>query len=195
MDISCSQCKTNFILPDDRVPDTKKFKLNCPKCRAPIIVDLTKSSILTDTIVENFPYGSIVAFVFSTNTILNQRIKNVLRKRSILVSESIDPVEAIQKIRVNYYNILILEDIDELDLLHETIKKWNGLRRREVNIVLVNSTVQTFHSHESFMRGVNFIISEDDNDEIEKYLELSLDGYTKQNELWNIAAQKLHIQG
>ena len=57
MDISCSHCKTSFVLPDDRIPESKKFRLNCPKCREPIVIDQTQD---TDKITapEHFPHDA-----------------------------------------------------------------------------------------------------------------------------------------
>lgn len=39
MEITCAHCRSSFVLPDDRVPEAKKFKLNCPKCREPIVIE------------------------------------------------------------------------------------------------------------------------------------------------------------
>jgi len=38
MEVTCEQCKTRFIIPDDRVPKDKVIKLNCPKCKGKISV-------------------------------------------------------------------------------------------------------------------------------------------------------------
>lgn len=195
MEISCSHCKTNFILPDDRIPEAKKFKLNCPKCREPIVVDLSEPVSETMVMIETFPHDATVAFLFVTNTLLSQRIKNVLKKNGIYVSESFDITEAVEKVRVNYYNILILEDSTASLPVHAIFKKWNGLRRREANIIIVGASCQSMHSHEAFMRGVNSVISKADNDEIEKFIELSLGDYKKYIEPWDLAAQRLRTQG
>ena len=66
MEISCASCNSSFVIPDDRVPETRKFKLNCPKCREPILVD---RDTLDERIVqpEHFPHDAVVAFVFIRN--------------------------------------------------------------------------------------------------------------------------------
>lgn len=195
MEISCSHCKTNFILPDDRIPDAKKFRLNCPKCREPIIVDLSEQVPDSVAMLETFPHDATVAFLFVTNQILSQRIKSTLKKNNIYVSESFEITEAVEKVRLNYYNILVLEDSEASLPLYEIFKKWNGLRRREVNIVIVGANCKSLHSQEAFMRGVNTVIGKADNDEIDKFMELALSEYEKYIEPWELAAQRLRTQG
>ena len=39
MEITCSFCETSFEFPDERLPEAKKFKLNCPKCREPLLIE------------------------------------------------------------------------------------------------------------------------------------------------------------
>ncbi|NCD24227.1 MAG: hypothetical protein EOL86_01345 [Deltaproteobacteria bacterium] len=195
MEISCSHCKTTFILPDDRIPEAKKFKLNCPKCREPIIVDMSETSSESGTMIETFPHDATVAFLFVADAILSQRLKSFFKKNGIYVSDSTEITEAVEKVRINYYNIIVLEDSTNSLPLHEIFKKWNGLRRRDVNIIVVGGNCQSLHGHEAFMRGVNSVISKTDNDEIEKFMELSLGNYQKYIEPWSLAAQRLRAQG
>lgn len=194
MDISCTHCKSSFVLPDDRIPESKKFKLNCPKCREPIIVDQESES---DKIVapEHFPHDATVAFLYVQNKDLANRISLFLKSRGIFVSESSLVHEAIDKVRINYYNILILEESEKSKSILAIVKKWNGMRRRDVNIILVETNCQSLHANEAFFRGVNSVVGVQDNDRIENILDLALGEFKSYIEPWNIAAQKLHLKG
>lgn len=194
MDISCSHCKTSFVLPDDRIPESKKFRLNCPKCREPIIIDQTQD---TDKITapEHFPHDATVAFLYVTKRPLAERIAAFLKSRGIFVSEAGQPHEALDKVRINYYNILVLEESEASKSILSVVKKWNGLRRRDANIILVETKCRSMHSNEAFYRGVNSVISSEDNERIENILELAMDEYKSYSEPWNIAAKKLNIKG
>lgn len=187
MDISCTHCKTSFVLPDDRVPETQKFKLNCPKCREPIIIDQGSERIVPP---EHFPHDATVAFLFVRDKKLAERISLFLKSRGIFVSEARQIHEALDRVRINYYNILILEDSNLSRAILDVIKKWNGLRRREVNILLVGSESQSLRSDEAFYRGVNAVVGGTDNERIEHILELALDEFGSYSELWIAAAQK-----
>jgi hypothetical protein len=43
MEIICSQCNAKLNVPDDRIPKDQAVKINCPKCKNRITVDLRKS--------------------------------------------------------------------------------------------------------------------------------------------------------
>ena len=194
MEISCKSCNSTFEIPDDRIPETKKFKLSCPKCREPIIVD---KDDLEDKIVapEHFPHDATVAFLFVKNQELAGRIKEFLKTRGIYISEAGFIHEAVDKVRINYYNILILEDSEETKSILGIVRKWNGLRRREVNIVLVEARCQSMHPNEAFMRGVNAVVGVGDNEQVGHFLELALGDYENYVEPWSEAAAKIRHRG
>lgn len=191
MEITCSRCNSSFNLPDDRIPDAKKFKLNCPRCRETILVDMSERVADSSATPETFPHDATVAFVFITNALLIQRVKNVLKKNGIYISEASGVTEAVEKVRINYYDIIVIEESKEFLALSEIFKKWNGQRRRDVNIIIVDANCQSMHGHEAFMRGVNSVIGKSDNDEIDKFIELALGEYKKYIEPWDLAAQKM----
>ena len=51
------------------------------------------------------------------------------------------------------------------------------------------------HANEAFYRGVNSVISAEDNERIENILELAMDEFKSYSEPWNIAAKKLNMKG
>jgi CheY-like chemotaxis protein len=194
MDIRCTHCQSSFVLPDDRIPETRKFKLNCPKCREPIVIDQDKSD---DKIAppEHFPHDATVAFLFLKNRALADRISLFLKSRGIFVSESGQIHEALDKVRINYYNIIILEDSEHSKSILSVVKKWNGLRRRDVNIILVEADCKSLHSFEAFLRGVNAVVSAKDSERIESILDLAMGEFKSYTEPWAVAAQRLHLKG
>jgi len=194
MDISCTHCKTSFVLPDDRIPESKKFRLNCPKCREPIIVNQESESEKI-AVPEHFPHDAVVAFLYVKNKNLADRISNFLKSRGIFISSADQIHEALEKIRINYYNILILEDSDSSKSILNVVKKWNGLRRRDVNIILVESNCQSLHANEAFYRGVNSVLGAKDNERIENILDLAMGEFKSYSEPWDAAARKLRLKG
>lgn len=42
MEITCSQCNAKLNVPDDRLPKDQAVKINCPKCKNRITIDLRK---------------------------------------------------------------------------------------------------------------------------------------------------------
>jgi predicted Zn finger-like uncharacterized protein len=43
MEITCSQCNTKLNVPDDRIPKDQAVKINCPKCKNRITLDMRKT--------------------------------------------------------------------------------------------------------------------------------------------------------
>lgn len=193
MEISCSHCKAAFVLPDDRVPEVSKFKLNCPKCREPIIVD--KGSKFDAVVApENFPHDATVAFIFISNKLLAEKIKLYLRSKKIYISEAADLAEALDKVRINYYDIIVLEESELLKPVMDVVKKWNGIRRREVNVIIVQASCKSMQEQEAFLRGVNSVISRDDIEYLENFLAQAIDNYTYSLEPWKVAEKKLQLK-
>lgn len=194
MDINCTHCKSSFVLPDDRIPETRKFKLNCPKCREPIIIDKENEG---DKIVapEHFPHDATVALLFVKNRALADRISVFLKSRGIFVSDAGLIHDALDKVRINYYNIIILEESEHSKSILAIVRKWNGLRRRDVNIILVETDCKSLHANEAFFRGVNAVISAKDSERIENILDLALGEFKSYMEPWAVASQRLHLKG
>jgi predicted Zn finger-like uncharacterized protein len=194
MDITCTHCKSSFVIPDDRIPETRKFKLNCPKCREPIVVD-QESENEKIAPPEHFPHDATVAFLFVKNRKLSERMGLFLKSRGIFVSETALIHEALDKVRINYYNILILEESEEAKAILGVVRKWNGLRRRDVNIILVEADCKSLHANEAFFRGVNAVVSAKDSERIENILDLAMGEFKSYSEPWAVAAQRLHMKG
>jgi len=43
MEITCTQCNAKLNVPDDRIPKDQAVKINCPKCKGRITLDIRKS--------------------------------------------------------------------------------------------------------------------------------------------------------
>lgn len=190
MNITCENCKTSFVLPKERIPEVSKFKLNCPKCREPIIID--KSSTFEPIATpEHFPHNATVAFLFVSNNALMSTIKGYVESKGMYTSIAQNISEAVEKIRINYYDIIFLEDGDYVKPIMDIIKKWNGIRRREVNIIIIQTSGTSLHEQEAFLRGANAVISRNDASKINKFIDLAIDNYNYTIEPWKLAEQKL----
>lgn len=192
MEITCSFCNTSFVLPDDRLPEAKKFKLNCPKCREPLLIE-QKSTQNQVLIPENFPHDATVSLLHISDNQLEQRVIAYLKEKNIYISEAKNITVALEKIKINYYQILILEEGYTSQAILDAIKRWDGLRRRDINIIQVNSDAQTMHEHEAFLRGVNFVISRNDAKKIEYFLEIIFKEYENYKNLWKTAEKKASL--
>lgn len=192
MEITCSNCKANFTLPDDRLPDAKKFKLNCPKCKETLIVEKQVNEGPVN-IPESFPHDATVAFLYVPDEKLAKKIELFLKAQGIYVSEAKTPEMALEKIKINYYQMLILEEGDVSQEILHIVKKWNGLRRRDINIIQVKTNTKSMQQSDAFFRDVNFMVGEKDCERIEYFLELILKEYENYRDPWTIAEKKIRM--
>lgn len=186
MDIYCPHCSAGFILPDDKVPESPKFKLACPKCKETILIDLS-ASLQKESVLENFPPNATVAFLFLKNPVLSQRVKIYFRRKNIYISECTDVATANFKLRTNYYNIICIDESSLSPLILEIFKSWNGIRRRETNIIYMDTEYVTLDILSAFLAGANFVVSKNDVDQIEIHLDTLFEAYAKYREPWDLA--------
>ena len=130
MEITCSFCETSFEFPDERLPEAKKFKLNCPKCREPLLIEQNSDGQMIAP--EAFPHDATVALMYVPDNELAGRIGDFLKFKGIHISEAPTVTVALEKMRVNYYQMLILEESDAAQAILNAARKWDGLRRRDI---------------------------------------------------------------
>lgn len=192
MEITCSYCNADFTLPDDRLPDVKKFKLSCPKCKETLIIDREIGSEAT-SIPESFPHDATVAFLYVPDGQLAKRIEVFLKGRGIYVSEATTPAMALEKIKINYYQMIILEEDDVSQEILQVVRKWNGLRRRDTNVIQVKTETKSMQQSDAFFRSVNFVIGKADVERIEYFLEIILKEYESYRDPWVVAEKKIRM--
>ena len=84
MEITCSFCETSFEFPDERLPEAKKFKLNCPKCREPLLIEQNSDGQMIAP--EAFPHDATVALMYVPDNELAGRIGDFLKFKGIHIS-------------------------------------------------------------------------------------------------------------
>ena len=193
MEITCSFCETSFEFPDERLSEAKKFKLNCPKCREPLLIEQNSDGQMIAP--EAFPHDATVALMYVPDNELAGRIGDFLKFKGIYISEVPTVTVALEKMRVNYYQMLILEESDAAQAILNATRKWDGLRRRDINVVYVNTDTQSMQQREAFFRGVNFVIGKSDVKQVEHFLEIILKEYKNYKEMWVLAEKKARMEG
>ncbi len=181
MQIVCEKCNKKFVIPDEKLPDVPRFGVKCPSCGERIVVERNKEGFSSsprkqDRIIpkqiepEMFPPGAKVAFIFLKDVSLADRCEGILREEGYEISRTEDPAEALARLLLNRYDILVLADSKEGRLLLEEIGKWPGRYRREVNVILVGEEAPSLDANIEFLLGINVYISVKDGSRIESLL-------------------------
>ncbi len=167
MRIKCSQCERDLNIPDEKLPNAPKFKVKCPHCRTEIVVSrgardqgssaLGRTSSVPYSTMEPevFPPGAKVVCLAMANKQWKENSEEFFKANGYYISRSSSADEAVLKLRLNEYDIVVVEETPENEVVLEEIATWTGLRRRRINLVLVGDQAASLDPQMAFRRSVN----------------------------------------
>ncbi len=196
----CTNCHKDLNIPDEKLPDSPRFKIRCPHCKEQVVLERGQAYASTSgaagadfTITrqpeqtgpqgsgedepEIFPPGAKVAFFFIEDTAWQEAAESFFQDMGYHQSGAGDPVEAVLKLRLNDYHVLLLEDAPENLRILDEIAIWNGLKRRNINVVLLGDQAGSMNPHMAFRKGVNTYLNVNDVDRAGELLGNALRGY------------------
>jgi predicted Zn finger-like uncharacterized protein len=203
MFVSCPTCSQTFEIPESKIPDNTRFGVKCPTCREKIVIEPKevrepesepqaplsaekRSSIEPDL----FPPGSQVVFSFVQSGAWNNALETFFSSQGYYLSKARDVEEAILKLRLNDYQVVILDDRYSNRPVLKEVGVWAGKKRRWVNILLLGDAATSMHQHEAFKRGVNTYLNINDVGRAKELFEESLRGFQIHNEPWTLASDQ-----
>ena len=205
----CDGCGKQFALPQEKVPDKPRFRFTCPSCGTKVLVDRTAGEETAeaeqadaarpeakgeayDIEPDLFPPGAEVAFVYVRDRGWAEKIEESLQlEGGYLLSRAENGAQALQKLRLNSYQMILLQDGPEADGLLEEIGSWPGYVRREINCILIGDKAKSFDPGKAFIRGVNSYLSITDTERIADLLEQAQQSFDQYLEPWRKAKQEV----
>ena len=173
MVVKCQQCQKEIKIPDERVKDVQRFVVRCPNCSARILVDKNKinpnkipaqKSISSESKVkltytpENVPLGKKLALLFLENQVLSKELLTYLQSKDFVCRKVKDVDEAIGRLFVNNYDLILLEDCEQSSKVLAEINSWNLKERRNVCVILLSAKGEDFDQRLAFEKSVNFCL-------------------------------------
>ena len=183
MRFNCSSCQRELNIPEDKLPSSDKFKVRCPKCKQELILEKSKaltegakpgdaepmmeqgfSSGLDSITIEPeiFPPGAKIVFTMVNDERWLEAISSFFQEMGYYESTAGSEDEATLKVRLNDYHVIILEDEEANRQIFDEVGTWNGLRRRECNVIALGRDAPSLDSKMSFELGVNFYLNKQD---------------------------------
>jgi predicted Zn finger-like uncharacterized protein len=200
MFVSCPTCSQTFEIPDSKVPDNSRFGVKCPSCREKIVVESKGCRESTEAEAplcpekrpniepDLFPPGSQVVFSFVQSGAWNGALETFFSSKGYYLSKARDVGEAILKLRLNDYHVVILDDRYSNRSVLKELGAWAGKKRRWVNVLLLGDAAVSMSQHEAFRRGVNAYLNINDLGRAKELFEECLKGFQIHNEPWTLAA-------
>ncbi|MCF8037974.1 MAG: hypothetical protein K9K79_01530 [Desulfohalobiaceae bacterium] len=207
MRLSCQECNKSLNLPQDRIPDKGSFRFSCPVCGAKNKVDLPgpgeSRAAPPEQAAENrgparkktvepelFPPGSKVALLSIQDQGWLEQSKDFLTAHNFYLSSAESPEQGAQKLRLNRYQLVLIEQGPRSEVLLGEISRWPGRYRREVNCILLGENGKSFDPYAGFLQGVNSYLSKKDGNQAKQLLEQARDSFAKYLEPWHQAANQ-----
>ena len=175
MDVTCDSCGVILKIPDEKVPPNQVVSITCPKCKGKIKVDTRIPDSERDASgieefeqdsspLELFEEGTRLALVLNGDKGQTQTISSVLEELSYkpIVAPSIR--EAMGKLRLHHFDLIILSDgFDGQNLEGSPITHYlNHLSmsvRRKIFFVLLSDTFKSTDNLMAFTLSANLVIN------------------------------------
>ena len=204
MRLQCQDCGKQFNLPQDKIPGTGHFVYTCPNCKKKNKIDLdlggdnrdrtaerpqSESSAPPEARIEPdlFPPGSKAGFIYLQDESWSGKVQGYLAEKGYYLSQAGSPQEAIQKLRLNVYDLVCIQDSPGTEGLLQEISLWPGRRRREVNCLLLGDYERSFDPAVAFLRAVNCALAKKDSETADALLEQADKQFEKSLEPWHSA--------
>ena len=187
MDITCSVCGTTLHVPDEKLPTNQVVTVTCPKCKGRIRVDTrdldlkpaeptkedkAKEDFFSEyeddtTPLDFFEEGVKLALVLDTDDLHLSQITPALEELSYKVVQPLGLQEAMSKIRLHSFDIIILSDaFGEKGLEGNPIINYlNHLSmsvRRGIYLVLISNRFKTMDNMMAFAMSANLVVNPED---------------------------------
>jgi len=175
MDVTCDSCGAGLKIPDEKLPPNKVVSITCPKCKSKIKVDTREPD--RDTVsreIEEVEQGSSPLDLFEEGTrlalVLNGDDGQVNEISSVLEELSYKPIlapsiqEAMGKLRLHHFDLIILSDgFDGQNLEGSPVTHYlNHLsmsERRKIFLVLLSDKFKTMDNMMAFTLSSNLVVN------------------------------------
>ncbi|MBU1001332.1 MAG: hypothetical protein KKE73_02295 [Proteobacteria bacterium] len=202
-----------FTLPDEKLPSADRFSMKCPFTGKKILfmrvgdkirvtageqaheaapeAPVKPALILPQVEPDVYPPGSKVAFLYLQDSTWATAAQTLFKGHDYYISNAADELEAIAKLRLNEYDVLVAEDGEAGVRLQEEVASWPGGKRRRTNVVLVGSGGTSNDPKAAFVKGANAYFALSDGAKASDLLDGALTGYGLYYQLLDMARKQM----
>ena len=188
MELRCEDCQAVIQIPDERVPQSGTFRLNCPRCKRKIQASVKtpenreddqthlglpaslteKTTLLSNDpsdalpeVMDYIPPGQASALLCVNREECRRELKVMLEASGYVVDMPGTADQALQRLRFNQYHVILLDDNFEEkspNPVAQYLASLNMNIRRDMFVVLIGERFKTADHLQAFMESVNLMI-------------------------------------
>jgi CheY-like chemotaxis protein len=192
MELRCEDCQAVIQIPDERVPQSGTFRLNCPRCKRKIQASVKtpenredsqdhlglsaslteKTTLLSNNpsdalseVMDYIPPGQASALLCVNRDESRRELKVMLEASGYVVDIPAAADQALQRLRFNQYHVILLDDDFEgksPNPVAQYLASLNMNIRRDMFVVLIGKRFKTADHLQAFMESMNLILHPDD---------------------------------
>lgn len=192
MNITCEQCQASFSIPEEKTPQGKSFRVQCPRCRHTISVRVASAEAsgrlaqpqegpqalnvsADDAFLDVLEKGAKAALVCVDDAHRKALVIQGLKEAGFQPYVEEDPDRSVRRLRQGGYEVLVLEEpADQKDRRHVIVDFLRALpmaQRRTLFVCLISSRDRTMDSIAAFRKEVDLIISSGDLERMQPVLQ------------------------
>lgn len=174
-----------LTVPDERLPKGKVVTTVCPRCKGPISIDMTAdapkhappipSPPIRAEEPKGYPEGQARALVCVNVPAERLQVITILKQIGYLPHSIKDPGEAIERLRIEAYAIVVLCDgFDPPEQGGPSIQSYLAnmgmTRRRNIHVVLIDPSLVSNDRRAAFFHSVDLVLHPNDLPRFEEAL-------------------------
>ncbi|WP_028575243.1 hypothetical protein [Desulfonatronovibrio hydrogenovorans] len=138
---------------------------------------------------DYYPPGSKVSFLCLEDQVLFQSFQDLFEQAGYLVTGSSNVQVAVQRLRLNRYQVVVIEDQARFRPVFQETGRWSGRDRRDVNLIALGDRSASLHQQMAFVLGVNYYLNKKDMPRMQDLIKQVIAGYDEYYQPWKLARE------
>ena len=138
-----------------------------------------------------FPPGSRACFIFTLDKGLTEKLVAIFESHGYYTATTDSPGQGVAKLRLNKYDVAVMQHKNDTSSLLEEINAWPGIIRRSMNLIVIGDEAPSMHQSQALVLGANFYLNLRDTDNLEELIMQCLRGYQLYYHPWHKVLEEM----
>ena len=138
-----------------------------------------------------FPPGSRACFIFTQEKGVAEKLAAIFESQGYYTATADDPGQGVARLRLNRYDVAVVQHQDGNSSLLEEINTWPGTTRRSMNLIILGDAAPSMNQSQALVLGANFYLNLRDADNLEELIMQCLRGYQLYYHPWHKVLEEM----